>query len=124
ADVVVDVDDYGAVPDGVTESSAGFHGAWAAACGSSSGTATVYAKGDYLVDGLVFSGPCNCSAIRVVIDGSVVAPADYTDLENSGYWILVENVAGVFFSGGVIDGNGSEYWACKNAGDCNPDGAR
>nr|GMC80774.1 polygalacturonase-like [Ipomoea batatas] len=114
---------FGAKPDGKTESTQSFLGAWASACRSPR-PATVYVpKGRYLLKQLVFNGPCK-NRISVRIDGTLVAPTDYRALGNSGYWILFSKVDGISVVGGKIDAKGAGFWACRNSGKSCPVGAR
>lgn len=114
---------FGAKPDGKTESTQSFLGAWATACRSAR-PATVYVpKGRYLLKEVVFNGPCK-SRIAVRIDGTLVAPTDYRELGNSGYWIVFRNVDGISVVGGKIDAKGAGFWACRNSGKSCPVGAR
>ncbi|KAK2975013.1 hypothetical protein RJ640_000219 [Escallonia rubra] len=114
--------DLGARPNGRTDSTKAFMSAWTAACGSDS-AATVYVPpGRYLVQKADFAGKCRNSAITFRIDGTLVAPSDYHVL-NAGSWILFQGVDGVTLSGGTLDGQGSDLWACKAAGGSCPVGA-
>ncbi|XWS43917.1 hypothetical protein CRYUN_Cryun16bG0145800 [Craigia yunnanensis] len=120
----INVINYGAKPDGKTESTKPFLKAWAAACRSAT-TATIYIpKGRYLLKAVEFRGPCT-NRITVRIDGTTVAPADYRALGNSGYWILFIKVNRVSVFGGTLDAKGAGFWACKrSAGKRCPVGVR
>ncbi|KAL2485334.1 Pectin lyase-like superfamily protein [Abeliophyllum distichum] len=50
------------------------------------------------------------------IDGTLVAPSDYRDIGNSGYWILFIHVNRISVIGGTLDANGAGFWACKKSG--------
>ncbi|KAI3743064.1 hypothetical protein L1987_60766 [Smallanthus sonchifolius] len=115
----------GAKADGKTDSTKAFMAAWSHACGSSQ-PATVYVpKGRYVVGGMQFSGPCKNGDIRVRIDGTLVAPANYFVLDKARYWLRFQHVEGVTIDGGVMDAQGAGLWACKgSSGSKNcPDGA-
>ncbi|KAK9288232.1 hypothetical protein L1049_016681 [Liquidambar formosana] len=78
---------YGARPDGQTDSTQAFQKAWTATC-SSRLPATFYVPaGRFLIRSVVFGGPC-MNRIVVQIDGTLVAPSNYWNLGNSGFWIL------------------------------------
>ncbi|XP_019195810.1 PREDICTED: polygalacturonase-like [Ipomoea nil] len=112
--VSYNVVNFGAKPDGKTESTQAFLRAWASACRSLR-PATVYVpKGNYLLKAVVFNGPCK-NRITVRIDGTLVAPTDYWALGNSGYWILFSKVDRISVIGGKIDAKGAGFWACRNS---------
>ncbi|KAL7145683.1 hypothetical protein ABFS83_07G103400 [Erythranthe nasuta] len=114
---------FGAKPDGTTDSTRPFLSAWASACASTAPSSIYVPKGRYLIRFAEFRGPCK-SAIRVQIDGTLVAPIDYNALGNSGYWILFIQVNRITVVGGSIDAKGAGLWACKKSGQNCPVGAR
>ncbi|KAM7464849.1 hypothetical protein LguiB_012411 [Lonicera macranthoides] len=115
--------DLGAKPDGKTDSTKAFLGAWAAACGSAKPSSIYVPPGRYLVQKMHLSGQCKNSAITVRIDGTLVAPSDFRVIGNAGNWILFEGVNGVTVIGGVLDGQGTGLWSCKSSGKGCPSGA-
>ncbi|GAV69468.1 hypothetical protein CFOL_v3_12969, partial [Cephalotus follicularis] len=58
--------------DGTTDSSKAFLAAWTNECWFTM-AATI--------------GPCKNSAINIIIDGTLLAPADYRVIGNAGNWI-------------------------------------
>lgn len=119
------VQSFGAKPDGKTDSTKAFVGAWAAACASTA-PATIYVPaGRFLVGSLSFGGQtCKSNAISFQMDGTLVAPSDYNNVVGkSGNWIKFEKVTGVSISGGTLDGQGAALWACKNSAKNCPQGA-
>lgn len=120
-----DVVSLGAIPGGKTHSSEAFLRAWKSACGSP-GPATIYVPGGrFLVEKPIeFAGPCRGGPIGIRIDGSLVAPSDYKVIGSSYSWLSFRQVDGVSLSGGILDGQGSGLWKCKDssAGNC-PTGA-
>ncbi|GAB4825772.1 hypothetical protein Ancab_008648 [Ancistrocladus abbreviatus] len=121
---IYNVANYGAKPDGKTDSSRAFSSAWAAACASATSTIIYVPSGSFLISSaLVFSGrTCKSSSITFRIDGVLVAPSDYHILGNSGTWLSFESVNGVSISGGIVNGQGAELWACKASGKSCPFG--
>ena len=114
---------FGARPDGQTDSTEPFLLAWSDACRSVR-PATVYVpRGVFLVKSVRFSGPCK-SRIVFQIDGTIVAPWDYNALGKSGFWILFYKVARVWVRGGMIDARGAGFWACRRTKSYCPAGAR
>ncbi|TXG48755.1 hypothetical protein EZV62_024630 [Acer yangbiense] len=114
---------FGAKPDGRTDSTQPFLRAWSSACKSVT-MATIYVpRGSFVIRAVVFGGPCR-SKVVFRIDGTLVAPSNYWNVGNSGYWILFSKVVRVSIYGGTIDGRGSGFWACRRTGENCPNGAR
>nr|GMC87354.1 polygalacturonase-like [Ipomoea batatas] len=106
--------DFGANPDGETDSSESFLGAWAAACASPEPAVIYVPPGRYSITQVKFGGKqCRSRGIEFLIYGTLVAPADYNVIGNVGYWILFDGVEGVFINGGTLDGQGAALWNCK-----------
>ncbi|KAL2507176.1 Pectin lyase-like superfamily protein [Forsythia ovata] len=121
--VTYNVLDSGAKADGKTDSTAGFVKAWSAACGTTN-PAIIYAPpGRYLLKNARFRGQCKNKAIRIRIEGTLVAPSDYNVIGNAGNWLLFEGADGVSIEGGFLDGQGTGLWACKTSGKTCPTGA-
>lgn len=114
---------YGAKADGKTESSRAFGKAWACACGSQRAATMYVPKGRFLIKPVQFSGPCR-NRVTVRIDGTLVAPSDFWDMGNSGFWILFIKVSGLAVYGGTLDAKGPAFWACRRSGNSCPVGAR
>ncbi|KAK8999081.1 hypothetical protein V6N11_070259 [Hibiscus sabdariffa] len=105
---------FGANPNGRTDSTDGFLKAWNAACGSADSSFIYVPKGRYLVGSLEFKGKCRSPEIIIRIDGSIVAPLDYGVLGKSANWFSFEGVTGVSITGaGAFDAKGPSLWACK-----------
>ncbi|KAK7821551.1 polygalacturonase [Quercus suber] len=109
--------------DGKSDSTQAFVSAWTKACASVKPAIIYVPVGRFYLRQLVFSGPCNNNAIIMRIAGTLVAPADYRVLGNTGNWLLFEHVDGVTISGGILDGQGIGLWACKASGNSCPSGA-
>lgn len=114
---------FGAKADGETDSTEAFSTAWSQACASENPADVYVPAGRFYLRQVVFNGPCNNNAIRIRIDGTLVAPSNYMVLGNGGNWLLFRAVNGVTISGGILDGQGTGLWACKNSGKSCPDGA-
>lgn len=114
---------YGAKPDGNTDSTMAFLAAWTQACASTKSANMYVPKGSFFLRKVAFQGPCKNSAIVLRIDGTLVAPSDYRVIGSSGNWIIFEHVRGVTVSGGTLDGKGTGLWSCKASGKNCPVGA-
>ncbi|MED6123586.1 hypothetical protein PIB30_050500 [Stylosanthes scabra] len=120
---IINVIKFGAKPDGKTESSEQFQKAWESAC-TSTRPATIYVpKGRYLLKYTNFRGPCK-NNVTLIIKGTLVAPYDYNELGNSGYWILFNHVDNLSVIGGNLDARGAAFWDCRRSGKRCPPGAR
>ncbi|KAE8811216.1 Polygalacturonase [Hordeum vulgare] len=112
--------DFGARPDGGTDSAGAFQAAWGAACNDtgSSGARPVLRvpAGRFLLSRAYFKGPCRSAGVVVAIDGNgtVFAPPAV----DGRAWIMFHHADGLAIHGGTLDGQGQEYWACKKAGRC------
>ncbi|KAB1218174.1 Polygalacturonase [Morella rubra] len=114
---------FGAKADGKTDSTRAFSTAWTLACASVKPADIYVPAGRFYLRQVIFNGPCKNNAIRIRIDGTLVAPSNYMVLGNGGNWLLFRAVNGVTISGGILDGQGTGLWACKNSGKSCPDGA-
>ncbi|XVF43986.1 hypothetical protein PTKIN_Ptkin02bG0084000 [Pterospermum kingtungense] len=115
--VVVNVDSFGAVGDGVSDDTQAFRKAWDTACSTPKSVLLVPPGRRYLVNATRFKGPCADSLV-VQIDGTIVAPDKPKNWDPNlpRLWLDFSKLHGVLFQGsGVIDGSGSKWWAssCK-----------
>ncbi|KAL2506147.1 Pectin lyase-like superfamily protein [Abeliophyllum distichum] len=118
------VQNFGAKPDGKTDSTKAFLSAWSSACASTQPANIYVPPGRYFLSAATFAGQsCKNPAIIIRIDGTLVAPSDYNVNGNSGNWIDFQRVTGVSVIGGNLDGQGIQFWACKNSGKKCPQGA-
>ncbi|MQM18135.1 hypothetical protein Taro_051119 [Colocasia esculenta] len=119
---VYNIQSFGATDDGETDSSNALLHAWSAACAASAPATLYVPSGTFLVEKANFSRPCTNTNITIQINGTLLAPSNYTHGEA---WLLFYQVHGVSILGGTIDGQGASLWSCKrsNVSDC-PVGAR
>ncbi|KAL5537538.1 hypothetical protein UlMin_044753 [Ulmus minor] len=115
--VLVNVDSFGAVGDGVSDDTQAFQKAWDMACSSTKAVLLVPQGRRYLVNATKFRGPC-ADKLTVQIEGTIVAPDEPSDWNPkfARTWLYFSKLDRVLFQGhGVIDGSGSKWWAasCK-----------
>ncbi|TYI94258.1 hypothetical protein E1A91_D02G190800v1 [Gossypium mustelinum] len=115
--VLVNVDSFGAVGDGVSDDTEAFRKAWNTSCATSKSVLLVPPGHRYLVNATRFKGPCE-ERLVVQIDGTIVALDEPNDWDPNlpRNWLVFSKLEGVVFQGnGVIDGSGSKWWAssCK-----------
>ncbi|KAK8934476.1 hypothetical protein KSP39_PZI014735 [Platanthera zijinensis] len=104
--------DYGAVPDGVTDSTEAFRGAWEGVCAwEGPGARLVIPMGKFLVGPLEFKGPCKGKKVEVKVRGDVLAQTDL-NLYTARDWISFKYLNGlVLYGKGKFDGRGASAWA-------------
>ncbi|XP_051131226.1 polygalacturonase ADPG1-like [Andrographis paniculata] len=109
--------DYGAKSDGQTENSQAFGEAWNAACGDSTPNPKLIVPSGhtFLVNPIMFRGPCQAPEIHFVIAGTIIAPdrPGFWDGKDASQWLGFEGVKGLKvdgFGNGTIDGRGKAWW--------------
>ncbi|KAM0867077.1 hypothetical protein ACQ4PT_042235 [Festuca glaucescens] len=118
ARLLLTLDDFGAVGDGVANDTQAFLDAWTAACGSQEqAVLAVPAAKAYRIWPLQLTGPCK-KKLKLLIAGTIVAPASPDEWAGRGWmkWLYIYGVDNLSVSGGgTIDGAGQEWWArsCK-----------
>ncbi|KAL6582353.1 hypothetical protein OROMI_006367 [Orobanche minor] len=121
--LTLNVIQFGAKPDGLSDATKPFLRAWESACAAKIASTIYVPKGGYYIRSAEFRGPCK-KAIKVQIDGTFVDSMDYRDFGNPDYWILFIQVNRLTLLGGSFDAKGAGYWACKTSGQICPIGAR
>ncbi|KAK4433606.1 putative polygalacturonase [Sesamum alatum] len=115
--VLVNVDAFGAVGDGVSDDTQAFVDAWKQACSMPKSVLLVPQGRRYLVNATRFKGPC-ADKLVIQIEGTIVAPDEPKDWDPKSMrsWLSFYNLTQALFQGnGVIDGSGQKWWAasCK-----------
>ncbi|KAG9149876.1 hypothetical protein Leryth_023449 [Lithospermum erythrorhizon] len=115
--VLVNVDAFGAVGDGIADDTEAFKSAWKKACSTAKSVLLVPQRRRYQVNATRFEGPCSGKLV-IQIEGTITAPDDPKswDPKNPRIWLEFSNLTQVIFQGkGIIDGSGSKWWAasCK-----------
>ncbi|KAJ9176374.1 hypothetical protein P3X46_011693 [Hevea brasiliensis] len=115
--VLVNVDSFGAVADGVSDHTQAFVKAWQTACATPKSVFLVPPGRRYLVNATKFKGPCEDGLI-IQIDGTIIAPDEPKNWDPNlpRLWLDFSKLNGVLFQGnGLIDGSGRKWWksSCK-----------
>ncbi|CAN1292431.1 unnamed protein product [Linum perenne] len=105
---------YVAKPDGKTDSTNAVIAAWNQACRSFFPSTIYVPAGTFSIKNLTLQGPCNSKSIMFLIDGTLIAPSNYTVIGTMGSWIMFHAVEDVTISGGTLDGQGTGLWFCKS----------
>ncbi|XP_059070414.1 polygalacturonase-like [Cryptomeria japonica] len=109
---------YGAKADGQRDDSSAFLAAWHAAC-SSTGLPVVYVpKMTFLINPVIFQGPCRNAHMTMQVTGKLIAPTDNSlwSEQSKNYWLHFMNVIGLTVEGrGILDGRGASWWTEMNA---------
>ncbi|XP_042448842.1 polygalacturonase-2-like [Zingiber officinale] len=119
---IYNVLDFGAKGDGNTNDTLAFVNAWNAACHKSTTPSTLLipAGKTFLLSYIDFEGPCN-NFISVTIDGNLKRINEIWQEVFS--WLLFSRINGITISGsGELDGQGTEWWSCKEKNQCPEDG--
>ncbi|KAK4477799.1 hypothetical protein RD792_017061 [Penstemon davidsonii] len=105
------VTNFGAIPDGKTDNSKAFVGAWAKACSTRGGVVEV-PLGTYKLSSATFQGPCNGETL-FRIKGTIKA-SNGPSLDQE-YWIEFRDIDGFTILGnGTFDGKGKSAWSYNN----------
>lgn len=118
ARVLLTLDDFGAVGDGIADDTQALLDAWNAACATLDKTVlNVPAGRSYQVWPVTLAGPCR-EEIKLFISGNIVAPEspDEWERRDGEKWLHFYRVQDLSVSGGgVIDGRGQQWWeqSCK-----------
>ncbi|XP_050236255.1 polygalacturonase-like [Mercurialis annua] len=123
ASIQYNVLNFGAKPDGKTDSTKAFLTAWTQACASTKSVTINVPNGRFYLNKIAFQGPCKNNGIGFSIRGTLVAPSNYKVIGSLKNWIIFEHVNGVTISGGTLDGQGTGLWSCKSSGKSCPYGA-
>ncbi|RZS06257.1 hypothetical protein BHM03_00036909 [Ensete ventricosum] len=118
---VYNVNDYGAVGDGQTDSTKAFQTAWSAACAMEGTPTIVIPGGAYLLGPIVFKGPCK-GIMMMKVKGQLLASTNLEAYTNN--WINFQYVNGLVISGGGrFNGQGASAWPhnqCPKTSNCKP----
>ncbi|KAL4398030.1 hypothetical protein HN51_002618 [Arachis hypogaea] len=109
--------DFGAVPDGETDSTQAFMDAWAATRESTVKSRFLVPPGRFLIGEMFLNGPCKFNGpIVMQIDGTVLASTDISEYMNE-HWLRIEDHFDLKITGvGTFDGQGHSSW--KIVEDC------
>ncbi|KAL3639708.1 hypothetical protein CASFOL_014676 [Castilleja foliolosa] len=116
--LVLNINEFGAKGDGITDDTKTLLDVWTVACSSPSPAKIVIpARNSYLVKQTDFAGPCK-SNVTLRISGTIVAPRDpmVWDGLDVHKWLYFHGIKSLTVEGGgIINGMGHEWWArsCK-----------
>ncbi|XP_068667767.1 polygalacturonase-like [Aristolochia californica] len=129
-DYQFNVIDYGAVGDGLTDDTQAFRNAWEAACAFENPptplvpnppSPVVYVPSCYtfLLNKIIFAGPCVSSSITFRLEGTIMGPETLDGWNCSSKsnrdWIEFQDLNGLDIVGeGTINGNGQVWWERNN----------
>ncbi|KAG7536397.1 Glycoside hydrolase family 28, partial [Arabidopsis suecica] len=116
---IYDVLKFGAKGNGITDDSKAFVNAWKAMCGSGGNSKTflIPSNKTFLLQPLMFQGPCKSPSVQVKFNGKIVAPINKAAWsENKLFrWVSFKEIIGLTVTGsGTIHGRGSSFWKVKN----------
>ncbi|KMZ74478.1 Polygalacturonase, family GH28 [Zostera marina] len=124
AQQIYNVIDFGADNGGNVDSTNAFGEAWHSTCSSNTPSILLVPNGEFLLRPYIFSGPCQSEKVEVRIEGTIVAPINDNEIENSEYWIKFDQIDGLEIYGGTIDARADYVWKCKRSGGNCPHGSR
>ncbi|KAJ7962869.1 Pectin lyase-like superfamily protein [Quillaja saponaria] len=109
---------YGAVGDGRRDDSEAFSNVWRDSCNAVTDKATIIIPGGktFLVQPIVFTGPCKPKQINILLSGVIVAPLGPSSWKGKDVekWIVFKKVSGLNLDGsGSFDGRGKSWWDHK-----------
>ncbi|KAK8913707.1 Exopolygalacturonase [Platanthera zijinensis] len=109
--LAVDIKNYGAVPDGETDSTEALQKAWTDACETENDGATIeIPEGSYLIGPVMFKGPCKSPNLSIHLAGALLAKEDLNLYKPN--WIEFQYINGLNLYGpGKMDGRGGAAWA-------------
>lgn len=114
ARVLLSLDDFGAVGDGIADDTQAFVDAWKAACATGGNTyLNVPAGKSYQIWPVTLAGPCR-GEIKLMISGNIIAPESPEEWADGdqGRWLHFSGVGDLSLSGGgIVDGRGQQWWA-------------
>ncbi|KNA25861.1 hypothetical protein SOVF_002690 [Spinacia oleracea] len=114
----ISVVNFGAKPDGRTDSTQAFQKAWASACSSATPVTLDIPFGGFVVQPTSFTGPCK-KQVTLRIKGTIMGPSDYRILAQNNVWLRFYNINGLTINGGTLDARGQSFWACRRGyGNC------
>lgn len=113
-DEYFNVFNYGASGFGKIDDSHAFVNAWTDACNAGMQNVRVIVPvGTFLLNPLMFSGPCNPRSIHFMILGTIVASSspESWNGRDASQWIVFKDIRGLnVYGSGLIDGQGMQWW--------------
>ncbi|XP_077246180.1 exopolygalacturonase-like [Tasmannia lanceolata] len=113
---VFNIEEFGAIPDGTTDSTQALLQAWKKACQWDGKGKVQIPRGTFLVGQVVLEGPCK-GGLEFEVQGVVRAPSDPNEFDSDS-WVAFHSVDGLTINGGgSFDGQGASSSWSRNSCD-------
>ncbi|CAK8563716.1 unnamed protein product [Lathyrus sativus] len=108
---LVNVVNFGAKGDGVTDCTEAFMTAWQAVCKTAGQNRLYVPAGNFLLSTMIFAGPCLApNPITIQVVGTILATTDISEYVNED-WLMFQKINGLkIIGGGTFDGQGQKSW--------------
>ncbi|GAA0141250.1 hypothetical protein Leryth_006462 [Lithospermum erythrorhizon] len=110
---VIDIRSHGAVASPTKDCAPAMLNAFKEACALTSPSIILIPIGEFYVKQVMFQGPCK-APIGINLQGTIIAPADPSQIDAKNDWFTVRYLDNLsIFGGGSMDGQGKRSWDLK-----------